>query len=160
MIRSWSVKTKRGRKIQRWVVVCAPEQDIAVLGLCHYSCFVTHRPRCAPKHLLDRTAKRVMVHSWPFAQLLDFIRYKAALAGVQVIEEDLRHTSQHGLAPDGGECHSSLTPISDATCPPRGPFLAKIQILAPFKFQLTVFRQSSARHELSPQKLSTTFALF
>jgi IS605 OrfB family transposase len=35
-----------------------------------------------------------MVHSWPFAQLLDFIHYKAALAGVQVIEEDPRHTSQ------------------------------------------------------------------
>jgi len=35
-----------------------------------------------------------MVHSWPFAQLLDFISYKAALAGVQVIEEDPRHTSQ------------------------------------------------------------------
>jgi len=35
-----------------------------------------------------------MVHSWPFAQLLDFIGYKAALAGVQVIEEDPRHTSQ------------------------------------------------------------------
>ncbi len=35
-----------------------------------------------------------MVHSWPFAQLLDFIAYKAALVGVQVIEEDPRHTSQ------------------------------------------------------------------
>jgi putative transposase len=29
-----------------------------------------------------------LVHSWPFAQLLTFITYKAALAGVQVIEED------------------------------------------------------------------------
>lgn len=35
-----------------------------------------------------------MMHSWPFAQLLDFITYKAALAGIQVIEEDPRHTSQ------------------------------------------------------------------
>ncbi len=35
-----------------------------------------------------------MVHSWPFAQLLDFITYKAALAGVQVSEEDPRYTSQ------------------------------------------------------------------
>jgi len=34
------------------------------------------------------------LHSWPFAQLLDFLHYKAALAGVQVIEEDPRHTSQ------------------------------------------------------------------
>jgi len=35
-----------------------------------------------------------MVHNWPFAQLLDFLTYKAALAGVQVMEEDPRHTSQ------------------------------------------------------------------
>jgi IS605 OrfB family transposase len=35
-----------------------------------------------------------MVHSWPFAQLLAFITYKAVLAGVRVIEEDPRHTSQ------------------------------------------------------------------
>ena len=35
-----------------------------------------------------------MVHAWPFAQLFAFIRYKAALAGVQVIEEDPRYTSQ------------------------------------------------------------------
>lgn len=41
------------------------------------------------------TAKvRRMLHSWPFAQLLSFIGYKAALAGVRVIEEDPRHTSQ------------------------------------------------------------------
>jgi IS605 OrfB family transposase len=46
----------------------------------------------------DRTklARKVnrIVHSWPFAQLLDFIHYKAALAGVQVIEENPRYTSQ------------------------------------------------------------------
>lgn len=35
-----------------------------------------------------------MLHAWPFGQLLAFIWYKAALAGVQVIEEDPRHTSQ------------------------------------------------------------------
>jgi IS605 OrfB family transposase len=35
-----------------------------------------------------------MVHSWPFAQLLTFITYKAALAGVRVLEEDPRYTSQ------------------------------------------------------------------
>lgn len=42
---------------------------------------------------LTRKVNR-MVHSWPFAQLLSFLTYKAALAGVQVIEEDPRHTSQ------------------------------------------------------------------
>ena len=35
-----------------------------------------------------------MLHAWPFAQLLGFIHYKAARAGVRVIEEDPRHTSQ------------------------------------------------------------------
>jgi putative transposase len=35
-----------------------------------------------------------MLHSWPFAQLLTFIGYKAQAAGVPVIEEDPRHTSQ------------------------------------------------------------------
>ena len=46
----------------------------------------------------DRTKKtrkvNRLLHAWPFAQLLGFVRYKAALAGVQVIEEDPRHTSQ------------------------------------------------------------------
>jgi IS605 OrfB family transposase len=41
------------------------------------------------------TAKvRRMLHSWSFAQLLSFIRYKATAAGVPVVEEDPRHTSQ------------------------------------------------------------------
>ena len=46
----------------------------------------------------DRTKKTRKVnrklHAWPFAQLLGFICYKAALAGIQVVEEDPRHTSQ------------------------------------------------------------------
>jgi IS605 OrfB family transposase len=37
---------------------------------------------------------RRLLHSWPFAQLLDFIKYKARLAGVEVIEVDPRKTSQ------------------------------------------------------------------
>jgi IS605 OrfB family transposase len=41
------------------------------------------------------TAKvRRMLHSWPFAQLVQFIRYKAARAGVPVVEVDPRKTSQ------------------------------------------------------------------
>ena len=46
----------------------------------------------------DRTKKtrkvNRMLHAWPFAQLLGFICYKAAQAGIQVVEEDPRHTSQ------------------------------------------------------------------
>ena len=41
-----------------------------------------------------------ILHVWPFAQLLALIRYKASLAGVVVIEEDPRHTSQ--------QCNRSL----------------------------------------------------
>ena len=41
------------------------------------------------------TAKvRRILHSWPFAQLLTFLRYKAARAGVPLVEEDPRYTSQ------------------------------------------------------------------
>ena len=35
-----------------------------------------------------------MLHAWPLAQLFALIRYKVALAGDKVIEEDPRHTSQ------------------------------------------------------------------
>jgi IS605 OrfB family transposase len=48
------------------------------------------RERC--QHATAKT--RRMLHSWPFAQLLDFIKYKARLAGVEVIEIDPRKTSQ------------------------------------------------------------------
>jgi len=48
--------------------------------------------------ILDRTKKtrkvNRMLHAKPFAQLLGFIRYKAALAGVQVVEEDPRRISR------------------------------------------------------------------
>jgi len=37
---------------------------------------------------------RRMLHSWPFGQLLTFLQDKAAQAGVSVVEEDPRHTSQ------------------------------------------------------------------
>jgi IS605 OrfB family transposase len=37
---------------------------------------------------------RRMLHSWSFAQLLGFIKYKARLAGVEVIEVNPRKTSQ------------------------------------------------------------------
>ena len=46
----------------------------------------------------DRTKKtrkvNRMIHAWPFAELLSFVHYKAALAGVHVSYEDPRHTSQ------------------------------------------------------------------
>jgi IS605 OrfB family transposase len=58
-------------------------------GVLHVERLTGIRERC------EGTAKvRRMLHSWPFAQLLQFIGYKAALAGVEVVEDDPRHTSQ------------------------------------------------------------------
>jgi putative transposase len=58
-------------------------------GTLHVERLTGIRERC------KGTAKvRRMLHSWPFAQLLQFIGYKAAMAGVPVVEEDPRHTSQ------------------------------------------------------------------
>jgi putative transposase len=58
-------------------------------GVLHVERLTGIRERC------KGTAKiRRMLHSWPFAKLLQFIRYKAAALGVEVIEEDPRHTSQ------------------------------------------------------------------
>jgi len=58
-------------------------------GILHIERLTGIRQRC------KGTVKvRRMLHSWPFAQLLAFLRYKAARAGVEVVEEDPRHTSQ------------------------------------------------------------------
>lgn len=58
-------------------------------GVLHVECLTGIRERC------KGTAKvRRMLHSWPFARLLEFIKYKAAAAGVTVIEDDPRQTSQ------------------------------------------------------------------
>ena len=58
-------------------------------GVLHVERLTGIRERC------KGTGKtRRMLHSWPFAQFGEFLRYKAAAAGVPVIEEDPRHTSQ------------------------------------------------------------------
>jgi len=58
-------------------------------GVLHVERLTGIRERC------KGTAKvRRMLHSWPFAQLLEFIRYKAAAGGVPVVEVDPRKTSQ------------------------------------------------------------------
>jgi IS605 OrfB family transposase len=58
-------------------------------GVLHVEKLLGSRDRVKMTRKVNR-----MVHSWPFAQLLNFITYKAALAGVQVMEEDPRHSSQ------------------------------------------------------------------
>ena len=80
---------------------------------------------------------------WPFAQLLSFICYKAALTGIQVVEEGPRHTGQQcsrrrhterGNRPRQGvskckacgyEVHADLNaarnPAAGGTCPSGVP---------------------------------------
>ena len=58
-------------------------------GVLHVERLTGIRERC------KGTVKvRRMLHAWPSGQLLEFLEYKAALAGVEVVEEDPRHTSQ------------------------------------------------------------------
>ncbi|MFD3819283.1 RNA-guided endonuclease InsQ/TnpB family protein [Streptomyces rubiginosohelvolus] len=47
-----------------------------------------------------RKPQRVVIHSWPFAQLGSFIAYKAKRAGVPVVHVDPAHTSQ-----ECSQCH-------------------------------------------------------
>lgn len=89
------VKRSKGRE-SRWAanenhrISRAIVETVAKAGgVLHVERLTGIRERC------KGTAKvRRMLHSWPFAQLLSFLRYKAARAGVEVIEEDPRHTSQ------------------------------------------------------------------
>ena len=56
-----------------------------------------------------------MLHSWPFAQLLDMIHYKAALAGIRVVEEDPRYTSQR-CSQCGHTARNNRTRQADFKC--------------------------------------------
>lgn len=89
------VKRSKGKE-SRWVTnenhrVSREIVDIvaAAGGVLHVEKLLGIRDRTKCTRKVNR-----MLHSWPFAQLLGMIHYKAALAGVQVIEEDPRHTSQ------------------------------------------------------------------
>ena len=77
--------TDMNHKISRAIIAIVAEAG----GVLHIESLAGIRERCK-----GTTKVRRMLHSWPFAQLLSFVRYKAALAGVGVIEEDPRHTSQ------------------------------------------------------------------
>jgi len=88
------VKRSKGRE-SRWVTnqnhqVSRQIVDIvaAAGGTLHVEKLMDIRDRTK-----GTTKVRRMLHSWPFAQLLTFIGYKAQAAGVPVIEEDPRHTS-------------------------------------------------------------------
>jgi IS605 OrfB family transposase len=89
------MKRSKGKE-SRWATQMNHQVSRAIIdivaaygGVLHVEKLLGIRDRTKMTRKVNR-----MVQSWPFAQLLDFIRYKAALAGVQVIEEDPRHTSQ------------------------------------------------------------------
>lgn len=56
-------------------------------GVIHVERLTGIRERCKGTAKVNR-----MIASWPFAQFGEFLRYKAAMAGVPVIEDDPRHT--------------------------------------------------------------------
>ncbi len=58
-------------------------------GVIHIERLTGIRERCKATAKVNR-----MIASWPFAQFGQFLRYRAAMVGVPVIEEDPRHTSQ------------------------------------------------------------------
>jgi IS605 OrfB family transposase len=58
-------------------------------GVLHVERLTGIRERCKGTAKVNR-----MGAGWPFAQLLSSLRYKAASAGVAVVEEDPRHTAQ------------------------------------------------------------------
>lgn len=58
-------------------------------GVLHIERLTGIRERCKGTAKVNR-----MIAGWPFAQFGEFLRYKAAKAGVEVVEEDPRHTSQ------------------------------------------------------------------
>jgi IS605 OrfB family transposase len=89
------VKRSKGRE-SRWVRSENHRVSRAIVDLVAAHGGVLHVEKLLGIRDRTKLTRKVnrMVHSWPFAQLLDFLRYKAALAGVKVIEEDPRHTSQ------------------------------------------------------------------
>jgi IS605 OrfB family transposase len=89
------VRRSKGKE-SRWVADMNHKVSRAIVdivaaagGVLHVECLTGIREQAKGTKKVRR-----MLHSWPFAQLLSFIRYKATLAGVEVIEEDPRHTSQ------------------------------------------------------------------
>jgi putative transposase len=89
------VKRSKGKE-SRWAACRNHDISRQIIDIVARAGGVLHVERL--KGIRDRcqgTVKvRRMLHSWPFGQLLEFLKYKAALAGVEVVEEDPRHTSQ------------------------------------------------------------------
>jgi IS605 OrfB family transposase len=89
------VKRSKGKE-SRWTRAMNHQVSRAIVNVVAKAGGVLHVERLTGIRERCQATKKVrrMLHSWPFAQLQEFLKYKAALAGVPVIEEDPRHTSQ------------------------------------------------------------------
>ncbi|SIO20735.1 transposase, IS605 OrfB family, central region [Singulisphaera sp. GP187] len=77
--------TNHNHKVSREIVDTVAKAS----GILHVENLTGIRERCKGTAKINR-----MLSGWTFAQLLQFITYKAAACGVTVIAEDPRHTSQ------------------------------------------------------------------
>lgn len=89
------VKKSKGREY-RWATNCNHQVSRQIVDLVAAQGGVLHVEKLLGIRDRVKCTRKVnrMIHSWPFAQLLSFIHYKAAMVGVVVVEEDPRHTSQ------------------------------------------------------------------
>lgn len=89
------VKRSKGRE-SRWVTNHNHKVSRAIIEILVKHNGILHVEKLAGIRERARSTKKInrMLSGWPFGQLLDFIKYKAAIYGVRVIEEDPRHTSQ------------------------------------------------------------------
>lgn len=89
------VKKSKGRE-SRWTTDMNHKVSRAIVDIVAAAKGTLHVERLTG--IRDRVKYRKkaahMLHSWPFYQLLTFIKYKAALVGVPVSEEDPRYSSQ------------------------------------------------------------------
>ena len=89
------VKRSKGRE-SRWVRCENHRVSRQIVDTVAAHGGVLHVEKLLGIRYRTKKARKVgrMLHAWPFAQLLGFICYKAALSGIQIVEEDPRHTSQ------------------------------------------------------------------
>jgi IS605 OrfB family transposase len=98
--------TNENHRVSREII----NRIAAVGGVLHVEKLTGIRERCKGTAKINR-----MIAGWPFAQLLSFLKYKAALAGVTVVEEDPRHTSQR-CSRCGHTSRSNRSKQADFSC--------------------------------------------
>ena len=89
------IKRSKGRE-SRWTTDMNHKISREIIDIVKAAGGVLHVERLVGIRERIRATKKVnrMLHGWAFGQLLQFLTYKGIAAGVPVIEEDPRHTSQ------------------------------------------------------------------